>query len=81
MRIIDTERICIATEAARLAPWRIALRRTLAYLAIRLDPAWLDASCDVLEGYLPPNWQYLAHHELVTYLDVQGITPEHCILA
>ncbi|HEY6117462.1 MAG TPA: hypothetical protein VI172_16030 [Candidatus Dormibacteraeota bacterium] len=60
--------------------WRAAARRLIAYLAVRFGAAWLDASPELLEGYLPTNWQYMAHHELVTYLDVQGITLEHCIL-
>lgn len=64
----------------RNAPWRIALRRLAAYLAIRLDPAWLDASADVLEGHLPERWQTMPHHELIHHLTVQGITPEHCII-
>lgn len=69
-----------ANRAWRL-PRRAALRRLAAYLAVRSDPAWLAADCDVLEGYLCPNWQHLDHHELVTYLALQGITPKHCILA
>lgn len=62
-------------------PWRAAVRRLIAYLAIRLDPAWLDASPDLLEGYLPVPWETLPHHELIAYLNERGITPEYCILA
>lgn len=69
-----------ATRAFRL-PHRVALRRLAAYLAIRFGNAWLDVNCDMLEGYLCPHWEHLDHHELVRYLDVQGITPEHCTLA
>lgn len=62
-------------------PWRVAVRRLIAYLAVRLDPAWLDASPDLLEGYLPLRWETLPHHELIAYLDEQDILPGNCILA
>lgn len=77
----DADYVHIINGATYYAAWRISLRRAIAYLAIRLDPAWLDASPDVLEAWLPRNWHYLAHHELVTYLDVQGITPELCTMS
>lgn len=77
----DEDSALIRQRATYYAPWRISLRKVIAYLAIRLDPAWLDASPDVLEAWLPRNWSYLAHHELVNYLDVQGITPELCTLS
>lgn len=72
-----------ADQMARIwnTPWRVAARRLIAYLAIRLDPAWLDASPDLLEGYLPMRWEALPHHELIAYLDEQDILPGNCILA
>ena len=65
----------------RNVPWRVGLRRLIGHLAVLRGSEWLDASVDVLEAWLPRGWAHLHHHELVTYLDVQGITPEHCILA
>lgn len=67
--------------ALRVLPWRDAVRRLIAYLAIRWGNAWLDANANLLDGYLPPHWETMPHHELIAYLDLQGITPEHCILA
>lgn len=77
----DTDYLCIVAGALHRAPYRIALRRLLAYLAIRWGNAWLDASADILDGHLPVHWETMAHHELIACLDLQGITPEHCILA
>lgn len=76
----ELQRAADLAAMAHNRPDRVALRRLAAYLAIRLDPAWLDASADVLEGYLPERWQILPHHELIHHLTVQGITPEHCTL-
>lgn len=77
----DADRLAIIEGARHYAVHRIALRRLLAYLAIRWGSAWLDASWFLLEGYLPPHWEVMPHHELIAYLDLQGIAPEHCILA
>jgi len=64
-----------------LESWRAELRRLLAYLAIRWDNAWLACSAEVLEGYLPDRWRSMPLHELMDWLWLTCITPEHCTLA
>ena len=77
----DADCLRVIEGARYFAPHRVALRRLLAYLAIRFGNAWLSASADVLEGYLPPQWQTMPHHRLIAYLTASGVTPEHCTLA
>lgn len=63
----------------RVNPRRAALKRLAAYLAIRLNPAWLNASPDLLEGYLPMRWETTPHHEIVDYLLEHDTLPGNCI--
>src|SRR3982751_1757625 len=54
---------------------RERLQRLIDQLIAR-DPAWRGADSNVLEGYLPENWQAESDAALIRYLAEHEITPD-----